>query len=145
VITHNRHEPQPEEDRMTAAAATHDAPAEIVNDCSTYYGLHLVDVGEDGDVIVLGHHDDRRVVAAINRHARTVWGEPISDQYDAALLNLTQRWAKLMTRCENATEKWHDEDRACSLCAEIQQAGWWLRWNADAGEPGAFPVTRWAS
>lgn len=41
---------------------------------ATHYGITVCHIGEDGDMLALGHHDPRRALAAFNRHARTVLG-----------------------------------------------------------------------
>lgn len=41
---------------------------------ATHYGIPVAHIGEDGDMIALGHHSPRRALAAFNRHARKVVG-----------------------------------------------------------------------
>ncbi|MEU6979648.1 hypothetical protein [Streptomyces sp. NPDC046371] len=40
----------------------------------TYFGIAVACIGEDGDMLALGHHDPRRALAAFNRHARESFG-----------------------------------------------------------------------
>ncbi|MBZ6211696.1 hypothetical protein KVH31_34945 [Streptomyces olivaceus] len=41
---------------------------------NSHYGIRVSHIGEDGDLIALGHHSDRRSIAAFNRHMRTFLG-----------------------------------------------------------------------
>jgi hypothetical protein len=41
---------------------------------SVHYGVMVSDIGEDGDLVALGHVGLLRALAAFNRHARKVWG-----------------------------------------------------------------------
>lgn len=40
----------------------------------TYYGVPVCSVGEDGDLLALGHHDPRRTIAAMNAYSRKAIG-----------------------------------------------------------------------
>ncbi|MFB7359617.1 hypothetical protein [Streptomyces gardneri] len=40
----------------------------------SYYGITVCTTGEDGDMLALGHHNDRRALAAFNAHARRYLG-----------------------------------------------------------------------
>jgi hypothetical protein len=111
----------------------------------TYYGLRLSDIGEDGDVIILGHHSDEplRVVAALNRHARTFWGlANLIDRPGAELDDLVgaihETHAVIVVQCDDSA---HEPD--CSRCREIGEADWWIEWNHAGDDPNAFPVTMW--
>lgn len=118
----------------------------------TYYGLQVSYVGEDGDVIILGHHHDHplRVIAALNRHAREVSGltnlldDRRADVEDLAGF-LQETHAVLIESCDD--EDLHDDymgtDGFCPRCRELAEADWWIEWNHTAGDPGAFPVTMW--
>lgn len=135
-------------DRKTSAMAL-EVP-DVAADWPTYYGIRLSDVGEDGEIVVLGHHEDdtRRVVAALNRHARVFWGEPrgLDGDYEETTGLLLQRWARFMVDCEDP--KGHafrvEQDGACWKCGEIADAEWFITWAAGSGDPGAFPVTLWS-
>jgi hypothetical protein len=114
-------------------------------DFETYYGVQVSDIGEDGDVIILGHHDKRRALAALNRHARTFWG--LTNLYDGATTvspavdNLRERWAVLLTKCENADGP--DHEGRCYRCEDIASSSWWIDYSADETASGAFPVMMW--
>lgn len=41
---------------------------------ATHYGIGVTCIGEDGDMLALGHHPARMVLAAFNCHARTEMG-----------------------------------------------------------------------
>ncbi len=40
------------------------------SDFDEHYGIRVAYLDEDGEMVALGHHDPRRVVAAFNRHSR---------------------------------------------------------------------------
>lgn len=111
----------------------------------TYYGLQVSDIGEDGDLIILGHHhhDPLRVIAALNRHARTHWSltnlidKPGAEVADLAC-SVYETHAVLRTECDDP-----DHEADCVMCREVADADWWIEWNRTAEEPGAFPVTMW--
>jgi hypothetical protein len=64
----------------------------------THYGIAVTHVGEDGDMLALGHHDTRKALAAFNRHSRTFIGLPnLADDFSARaedwLDAIRPRWA----------------------------------------------------
>lgn len=81
-------------------------------------GIGLSDIGEDGDVIALGHHDPQRMLAALRQYARSVWGEDLQPTGQ-----IRHQWA-VNTGEGVGPEQWRLEP-------------------ADPTAPGAFPVTRW--
>lgn len=112
------------------AMPTTTIPPELLPGLSTYYGVQLIDIGDDGDVMVLGHHDaPRRVVAALNRHARLYWGMPnlYDDRspgaYTDTLKDLMPRWARLVP--------------------PEQGEDWRVTWAAKSTDDAAFPITMW--
>jgi len=119
--------------------------ADRTADWPTHYGVKLVDIGEDGDVVILGHHEDerRRVVAALHRHSQR-WGGLTGD-YREVLENLEPRWARFMTDCEEpeSHRSLVEFDGACWKCKEIERDGWHLTWGAKPSDPGAFPILHW--
>lgn len=132
-------------DTTTLAVPNHE---EITATWPRYYSIALSDVGETGAVVVLGHHDDpRRVVAALNRHARLVWGTcslldgVMCPEFDDAAAGLTRHWAAFATECEDAGRPYHRP--GCVTCTDIRAGHWWLSWDKAATDPGAFPVTHW--
>lgn len=113
----------------------------------THYGMRVSDIGEDGNVVILGHHDKRRALAALNRHARTFWGLP--DLYDGrlpmfrespAVDHLRDCWATLVKNCGDPG---HAAD--CFRCRELAEADWWIDYSANETDPDAFPVMVWGS
>jgi hypothetical protein len=40
----------------------------------THYGIPVCHIGEDGDMVALGHHEPCRALDAFNRHARVFCG-----------------------------------------------------------------------
>jgi hypothetical protein len=116
-----------------------------LKDFETYYGIQVSDIGEDGDVVILGHHDKRLALAALNRHARTFWG--LTNLYDGEAVlspagdNLRECWAVLMTKCKDADSP--DHVGRCHRCEDIAGASWWIKYNAKETDLGAFPVMVW--
>lgn len=54
-----------------------DTPPTLIADPAMediHYGIKVSHIGEDGDLIALGHHTDRRTIAAFNRHMRAFLG-----------------------------------------------------------------------
>jgi hypothetical protein len=100
---------------------------------ATHYGITVAHIGEDGDLIALGHHSDRRTLAAFNRHMRTFVGlANLADDRSATAAEwmsaLQQKHA--VFRAPNPTEDcWEDPDWT-----------WVAEW-CDADAPGAKPVT----
>lgn len=114
----------------TAVETTARTAEEMTATMSRHHGLWVSEIGEDGDLVVLGHHDPRRVIAALNRHARTQWGQTslVSDDLippTRAVDQLHRSWEVL------------DPHRA-----EQHEAPWWLV-PATADTPGAVPITMW--
>lgn len=95
----------------------------------TCYGVAVAFVGEDSETAVMfGHVEPRRALAAVNQATRTSLGWRMADEIwvgpGKLLDGFKQRWAYVMTHC--------DDD-----------AGWWLDYSETnmADTPGAFPVT----
>jgi hypothetical protein len=126
-------------------------PDELIADASFHHGLMVIPLGDDGDVaIILGHHDDRRAVAALNRFCRLGMGH--RNMYDApeatyadACADLSRLWAKLITQCSAADEHWHVD--GCVTCAAIREAikdnNWCIGYDFAQDDPGVFPVMVW--
>lgn len=110
-----------------------------------YYGLQLSDIGEDGEVIVLGHHgsDPHRVIGALNQHARRCWGfANLMDDRSAELAELQDMFVQTyaVARCGKTCR-----DAECVRCEEVRggKREWWIEWNREPGEEHAFPATIW--
>jgi hypothetical protein len=133
---------------QTRASACPDLPG-----FHPYYGVPIASVGDDGDwTIAMGHHDPLRIVAAMNRYARTEIGlrnmldDPHGTLADALDL-LEVKWARLTTvdDCDSReTDLEESGEHFCVMCDEITGGGWWMSWSTDPA-PGSFPVTVWPS
>lgn len=129
----------------------HPFPPELMDGAFTYYGVMMQPLGDDGDIVlILGHHDTRRAVAALNRCCREdleLLGmfDDLSTTYEEAARDLEFRWAKLVTECRAAS--WPDHPDDCWNCGEIQaliaDGGWWVQYDYTEDEPGVFPVMIW--
>ncbi|MFH9765112.1 hypothetical protein ACH4N4_30735 [Streptomyces microflavus] len=95
---------------------------------ATYYGVPVAYVGEDGEMLALGHHSPRRVLAAFNAHARRFYGlVNLADDRNATaaawLADLQPQWAVFRVSVSPESD-----------CA-------WFSDEAAEGAPGALPVT----
>lgn len=131
-----------------------------------HYGCRVTYVGEDGDVVVMGHPGARRALAAANRHARVdvglvnlgddrfadfyalmvreVWAVP-GHASDCPLVRAYLAWcadvdAKEDT-CPPVIEPGDEikPEQACG-CGDQADGEWYLRWVPES-TPGAFAVT----
>lgn len=92
----------------------------------TYYGVQISDIGDDGDVIALGHVGACRMVAAMRRHARVGYGNP-AHYAGWTLEDLT----------DDIRHAW-----------VVNVGGDRVEWElplVDPTTPGAFPVTYWTA
>lgn len=113
---------------------------------AAHFGVQLSFIGDDGDwIVALGHHEPRRVVAALNRHVRHDLGwSSLSDEWDDPtypdVVRLTrQTWCVLAEGCADHRD---GPDAECAFCRDVQQAEWWLDWHGITEDtPGAFPIT----
>jgi hypothetical protein len=126
--------------------------AAMAKHMSWQYGQRVCEVGEDGAVLLLGHVDRRRAIAAANRYARTVWGlaNLVDDpQCPADLIEVTQHWAVPAHQpgCVTAEQAYRDgqetgPDEGCGCWTAPQEGGGWsLTWVADPMAAHVFPVT----
>lgn len=92
-------------------------------------GIWISYVGEDGDMVALGHDNPERVVAILNDNPLITW---TVDDIDATWAVLTDRPA------HNCVA---DDTTSCSGCEDAYGAPWWIRWGVEQDTPGAFPVT----
>lgn len=117
---------------------------------STYYGVQVSWIGDEGDMIALGHHDPRTVIAALNRCARIEAGlSNLTDDRDATYQDMKQRLAAdyFIQLVDNCLECGGEPD--CGACKDIRAAyadgNWWLHRVASADVSGAFPATYWGA
>lgn len=115
-------------DTQTTPAAT---PITDPQTEATHYGIPVCHIGEDGEMLALGHPGERRAFAAFNRHARVFVGlANLADDPDARLdewLGTTQeKWAVFRLPDPEQSE---DPDYV------------WIAEDADKATPGAQPVT----
>lgn len=101
----------------------------------TCYGVRVVVLGEDFDLLALGHHDRRRALAAFNRYSRRVIGDALGA---AELVEIRYTWAVLAGECGECD----DPADVCEQCQVVRAGGWWLEYDDEyATDPDAFPVT----
>lgn len=99
---------------------------------ATHYGIQVAYIGEDGDMLALGHHDVRRALAAFNRHARVFSGLlNLGDDRSATV----DEWAIAIKHTSAVIRKPDTQDL-------YEDPDW--RWVADWSDPqapGAQPIT----
>lgn len=153
---------------MTVAAIdTTTFQQRLVASSPEHYGQRVTFIGEEGDVLVLGHPGRRRSIAAANRLARKVMGlRNLADDLGVLVddVEAVEKWA-VPGHGENcdlvaARHRWaadpnscqHNEPPVIQLGDEIKpdqncdcdingDGEWWIRYVAE-GTPGAFPVTK---
>ena len=114
--------------------AMHDGPP--IPDLSmvaTYYGVPVSDIGEDGNVVALGHVGKCRALAAFMRNAREQWGDD---------LFLTSSFGSGRPTLDRALDR--IEHLWMINTGSTEEYGWRLE-QAQPSTPGAFPVTWWAA
>lgn len=131
--------------------AARDSRIPALSDFDVHFGIPVSAIGEDGNLIALGHHTPKAALAAFNAYARRTIG--LVDLLDGrgrwqeALDGVKQCRAVLLTEhCRDCADP-EVRDAACGQCWEIRDAAkggsWWIAYDAAEDEPGAFPVTVW--
>lgn len=105
---------------------------------TTFYGIQVSTIGEDGNLIALGHHDERRVLAAFLTYHRKVIGEPIPLYHNGHTLNVEQMWGELLGRCGDCPDP--ILLGVCDRCDHAARGLWFMTWH-DKPQPGTFPIT----
>jgi hypothetical protein len=108
------------------------------------YGMRVSTIGEDGDMVILGHHETAYALAAFTGYSVDTLG--LSDIYDGlqpdpgptATKAIKRGWASLKTACDEFGEDEHDPD--CYECIEISECSWYLE-IGEKEHPNSFPVT----
>jgi len=98
----------------------------------THYGIKVSHIGEDGDLIALGHHRPLRALAAFNRHMRVFLGlDNLADDRSATAAD----WLPALQQ-KHAVFRTPDPEN------EFEDPEWsWVADWCEAGEPNARPVT----
>ena len=156
----------------TSATAT-DAPyldRRLARDSTVEYGVPVLDFGEDGDMVAIGHHEPRRVIAAMNAHYRRQHHPDPTDRYSQGIRPrwagdlypnvdlarqkrwwatyqdttgaLSYLWWRLLEHCDHETEPHHNEHGDCHTCVLLAESTW-VAAAVPAGTPDAFPVVVW--
>ncbi len=150
---------------MTATAT----PEHVIPDLpgfATHYGVRICNIGDDGDMVMLGHVDDRTAVAVARAYLRSLQSRIEADLYLDGRLGrdpwdyqrawardalsifepVKRKWAVRIKNCDRwpACQEPHADCGNPAPCQEIQYHDWWLDCDASAGQPGAFPISYWA-
>ncbi|MEJ3745194.1 hypothetical protein WEI85_18090 [Actinomycetes bacterium KLBMP 9797] len=118
-----------------------------------YDGIPVSEIGDDGDMVALGHHDTAAAMAAFRARLAALGCDPPHPD-DGLSTWISRKWAVTVTGgCRDgncpprARSSWHDDDGNCMCCLEIREqdelGGWYLDFGDDVTEatPGAFPIT----
>lgn len=108
---------------MSTTTTAHMIPTAADFEC-VKYGVPIANVNEDEDYVMLGHHEERRIVAAMNAYWREELGSVLCSTYEDIADPISQHWAVFTNGDETVDWAWHFE-----YC--------------DEGTPDAVAVTRW--
>jgi hypothetical protein len=105
-----------------------------------FYGVWVTYIGDDGDLILLGHPGELRALAAV----RAVWRRDLG--FDGADRRL-RRWAEpVFTELEYTHARLKDHcdahsstDPDCRRCTDIGSYPWWMEYGAEESAD-TFPV-----
>jgi hypothetical protein len=121
-------------------------PAVLVRDTRPLGDLRYIEIGEDGEyVVVLGHPTREQIEAFVPAVVRALkYDEDLAPDYD----DFDFTWAHLLERCPDHEAKQED----CGLCWSVEPDEPWLDWSvakgepahANEGKPGYFPVAVWS-
>lgn len=136
-------------DTTTEPQTLEQLAAPLLKSTATYYGVPVCPIGEESEVVIVGWHDDRHLIAAANAYARKFIGEKnlaslVGDFEfgpDDLLAEMKRTHASFVDHCGNHGEGVNEP--ACPDCQSIREGDWWLNWNQKPETPGAFPVTVW--
>jgi hypothetical protein len=145
------------------------APALTVPDLAgfdTCYGVRISCIGDDGDMVMLGHVDRRRAIAAVRAYLRKLWmvqaevddhltchlgldpgdAERAAErgfEFDAGI----HRHAVVVEHC-NRWPACQEPDADCGepdSCTGLGGYDWYLKVDdVTPDTPGAFPITYWS-
>jgi len=97
----------------------------------THYGITVCHIGEDGDMLALGHHSPRRALAAFNRHARVFVG----------VMNLEDsRGARIADWLGCIQERWAVFSSPDPSEGDDPDWLWAVDYSVAADTPGAVPI-----
>lgn len=127
----------------------------------THYGMKVSSIGEDGDLVVLGHQEPFHAIAAMNAYSRTFiglldmldGGGAVRDVFYGGEDGTSRLKALWMVDCvpfgSCADHVARSDENGCWACDQVREyaeykRGWWLM-EAAEDTPGAFPATLWAA
>jgi len=114
----------------------------------SFYGVPLLRIGEDGDLIMaLGHHEPRRFLAAMLAWARSEGYSPHEwhlgeIRLDAAFAEKAAGWHVFYTHADAATADNPDRDPG-DWCVCDEGPGAWYATQATGEGGGALPTMTW--
>lgn len=127
-------------------STTTDAPP--LDGMELHHGLWVAGLGEDGDLLVAGHHPLMRAVAALNSYSRRNLGwTNLADDRTTTLDDIApaieQRWATQQTYADCDDREDEGPDHQCPMCCALDDGNWWIAIHNEE-RPGSFPIT-WMS
>lgn len=114
--------------RMDAAGAV---PPPDLPGFTEIYGVKVCVLGEDGNLVALGHHEPKRALAAFARYSRVYLDRLETDPGERLTDRIIRMWATNQAQCDEG-----DCGGRCEICT----SDWWLTWGKTP-TPGAFPIT----
>lgn len=112
-----------------------------------FYGVHVCCIGEDGNMVALGHHEPKRVIAALNRYSREEIG--LLNICDSSWVSYTEcaeflEWkhAVIVNECDDHDPQDDSLFDGCHRCLGLASDEWHMRWSGEPSE-ASFPVTMW--
>lgn len=99
----------------------------------TAYGVELSQIGEDGSWIALGHVDARRMVAAMRKVGRSLYGRGARSASEDTFGSFS-----------DVADLFEIPERKRATFVEHPECGWWCDGSAEAqAHPRAVAVTMW--
>lgn len=98
---------------------------------AVHYGIAVCHIGEDGDMLALGHHAPYKALAAFNRHARVFVG--LANLFDDRSLRVADVIADI-------APKWATFAPPDPELGEDRDCPWYAHWDVDGDAAGAVPV-----
>lgn len=117
----------------------------------TVYGVQISGIGDECELIALGHVGRLRAYAAFNRYAHHELGEPLGELMAGDPVDrIEHQHATVVEHCDDYPEcstldpadEPADDPDPCWTCVTIADSSWYLSWG-DKPTPGSFPVTLW--
>ncbi|HWO62696.1 MAG TPA: hypothetical protein VNO31_21965 [Umezawaea sp.] len=123
-------------------------PPQLVKDTANHDGLRYVEIGDDGEWVIILGHPTSEAVEAYARWQIKEWGNVPDEDYNVD--DFTTTYARVLFACPDHAKDARDAE--CTWCRDLVPGQWWLDWGTgedegplvNAHKPGYLPVTVWA-